>query len=285
LIDLHTHTTASDGQCTPAELAATASACGVRVLGVTDHDTVGGCHASADACRRLGIEFVTGIEITAVVDGLDVHMLGYFLDPLFQPLLSFLAEQRTLRIHRIEEMIDRLASQGVRLDRDAIIGPAWADTSKAIGRPSIARALVAAGHVADANEAFDRWLAHGRAAFVPRVGPPPDQVIAAIHEAGGLASLAHPGLLNHDDWIPGYARAGLDALEAYHSEHDADETSRYVALANDLDLVLTGGSDYHGDASHGGQPGSVSLPVADYVRLKGLRPTSRASASGATTSS
>jgi predicted metal-dependent phosphoesterase TrpH len=285
LIDLHTHTTASDGQCTPADLAATASACGVRVLGVTDHDTVSGCLPAADACRRLGLEFVTGIEITAVVDDLDVHVLGYFLDPLFPPLLAFLAEQRYRRIHRIEAIIDRLASHGVRLDRDAILGPALADTSKAIGRPSIARALVAAGHVPDTGEAFERWLAHGRPAFIPRMGPPPEEVIAAIHAAGGLASLAHPGLLNHDDWIPGYAGAGLDALEAYHSEHDSDETSRYVALSSDLGLALTGGSDYHGDASHGEQPGSVSLPAADYARLKGLRPTRRASASGASTSS
>jgi predicted metal-dependent phosphoesterase TrpH len=285
LIDLHTHTTASDGQCTPAELVATASACGVRVLGVTDHDTVGGCHAAAEACRRLGLEFVPGIEITGVVDGRDVHVLGYFLDPLFQPLLSFLGEQRRRRIRRIEEMIDRLASQGVTLDRDAIVGPALADTSKALGRPSIARALVAGGYVADTSDAFERWLAHGRPAFVARVGPPPEDVIAAIHAAGGVASLAHPGLLNHDDWIAGFAREGLDALEAYHSEHDSDETSRYIALANDLGLALTGGSDYHGDASHGDQPGSVSLPLADYVRLKGLRPTNRASASGASTSS
>src|SRR5262245_20495229 len=170
MIDLHTHTTASDGRCSPAELVARASAAGVTVLGVTDHDTVAGCAAAAAACRSAGIEFVRGIEITAVRDGGDIHVLGYFLDVESAALLSFLADQRRRRIDRVREMIARLAGLGIHLDAEAILAPGLADSSKAAGRPWIASALVAAGHVADKNEAFDRFLARGRPAFVPRTG-------------------------------------------------------------------------------------------------------------------
>ncbi len=264
---------------------ARAAAGGVRVLSVTDHDTLAACGAAADACARQGIEFVTGVEITAVVGGTDVHVLGYFLDPRSEALVAFLGEQRRRRIDRVREMIDRLAGHGIVLDPAAILQPGLTDSAKAVGRPWIARALVAGGHVANTSEAFDRWLSQGRPAFVPRIGASPEDVIARIHAAGGVTSLAHPGLLRHDDWIPAYASAGLDAVEAYHSEHGPEETSRYVGLAADLKLAVTGGSDYHGDAAHGGEPGSVSLPAADYERLKRLRATRRASASGAATSS
>lgn len=284
MIDLHTHTNASDGRCTAEELVARSAAAGVSVLSVTDHDTVAACEPAAAACLRAGIEFVTGIEVTATADEIDVHVLGYFVDPRSQGLLAFLAEQRRHRVVRVQEILERLVRHGITLDREAIVQPGLTD-AQAIGRPTIARALVAGGHVPDTRDAFDRWLARGRPAFVPRRGPSPDEVIARIHRAGGVTSLAHPALLRHDDWIPRYASAGLDALEAYHADHTPDDTSRYLAIASGLKLVVTGGSDYHGDGSHGGAPGSASLPSEHYERLKGLRAASRATASGAVTSS
>jgi predicted metal-dependent phosphoesterase TrpH len=146
------------------------------------------------------------------------------------------------------------------------------DASRAVGRPWIARALVAAGHVADSNEAFHRWLEWGRPAFVPRTGGAPAEIFACIHEAGGIASLAHPGPVAHDEWLPLFAGDGLDALEAYHADHDASATRHYVALADRLGLAVTGGSDYHGDPSHGpGSPGAVSLPSDQFERLKARR--------------
>ena len=202
MIDLHTHTTASDGRCAPAELVARAAAAGVTVLSVTDHDTVAGYQAAAAAAATAGVELVPGIEITAVVDGADVHVLGYFIDVHSPRLLAFLAEQRRRRIDRVRQIIDRLASHGVVLDSDAILQPGLDDPGIAIGRPWIARALVAGGHVADSNQAFDRWLGRGRPAFVPRLGATPEEVVARIHEAGGIASLAHPGLVGHDEWLP-----------------------------------------------------------------------------------
>ena len=272
MIDLHTHTTASDGRCTPAELVARAAAAGVTVLSVTDHDTVAGCEAAAGACEAADIEFVPGIEITAVRDEADVHVLGYFIDPRSSALRVFLTEQRQRRFDRVGRMIARLARLGLRLDADAILRPAVDDPSRAVGRPWIARALVAAGYVQTTNEAFTSWLSRGRPGFVPREGAAPDNVIARIHDAGGLASMAHPGLIGRDNWIPGLAASGLDAIEAFHTDHDADATARYRAMAQRLTLAVSGGSDYHGDESHGAaHPGNVSLPRDDFERLIRLK--------------
>jgi 3',5'-nucleoside bisphosphate phosphatase len=271
VIDLHTHTTASDGRCSPEDLVARAAQAGVTVLGLTDHDTVAGVVATGAACARAGIEFVPGIEITAVVDDIDVHVLGYFVDAASSLLESFLSEQRRHRLDRIRLIVERLARYGIRLDADAIVAPAVANPSIAIGRPWIARALVSAGHVADTSEAFDKFLATGRAAFVRRIAARPDEVFARIHEAGGIASLAHPVLVEHDEWIPAFAAAGLDALEAYHSDHGAADTAHYLELADRLGLKVSGGSDFHGDDSHGpGGPGSVALPRQRFDQLKAI---------------
>jgi len=278
MIDLHTHTTASDGRNTPDELVARAAAAGVTILAVTDHDTVAGCDAADAACARAGITFVSGIEITAMRDDGDVHVLGYLFDRRSAQLLRFLEEQRAHRIARVRRMIERLAAYHIRLDADAIVQPAIDNPAKSAGRPWIARALVDAGVVADTNEAFDTWLSRGRPAYVPRAAAAPAEVFERIHAAGGLASLAHPVLVGHDDWIGEFARDGLDAVEAYHSDHDAEATARYLTIAARLGLAVTGGSDFHGDPAHGPiEPGSVSLPQADYLRLRAIR---RATASG-----
>ena len=272
MIDLHTHTTASDGRCRPGELIAQAAAAGIRTLSVTDHDTVGGSADAEAACRAAGIEFVSGIEITAVRDEVDVHVLGYFFDATSPTLATFLAEQRQRRLDRVREIVARLARLGIPLDAESILRPGIEDGAKSAGRPWIARALVAAGQAASTDEAFDRWLARGRPAFVARLAAGPDEIVARIHEAGGVASFAHPGLVRHDEWLPGLVDAGLDALEAYHSEHDAAETMRYLDLARRLGLALSGGSDYHGDPSHGAaQLGGVALPPEEFEKLKRRR--------------
>jgi predicted metal-dependent phosphoesterase TrpH len=272
MIDLHTHTTASDGRCTPAELVARARQAGVTVLSVTDHDTVAGCDAARASCAGALIEFVAGIEITAVRDEVDIHILGYFIDAESAPLRALLVAQRQQRVERIRRMIERLRALGVSLDADAILQPAIANPNTAVGRPWIARALVSAGRVATTSEAFELWLARGRPAFVPREGPSPAEVIARIHDAGGIASIAHPGLVGRDAWIPELAAAGLDAIEAYHTNHDESATAHYRAMAERLNLAVSGGSDYHADESHGAlRPGSTSLPRAEFERLCAVR--------------
>lgn len=269
MIDLHTHTTASDGRCSPEALVSRAAAVGVTTLGVTDHDTVGACAAAARACEAAGIRLVCGIEVTAVLDGSDIHVLGYFVDPESPPLLAFLEDARRRRVDRVRAIVDRLAKRGITLDADAILQPVLTDRGRAAGRPWVARALVDAGHVGSVSEAFDKWLARDRPAFVPRVGPSPAEVIDRLHDAGGLASLAHPGLTHVDTRIPEFVEAGLDAVEVYHSRHDDATTTRYLTMAQTLDVLITGGSDFHGDPSHGPiEPGSVTLPPDAFARLQ-----------------
>ena len=289
MIDLHTHTTESDGWCAPVELVARAAAAGVTVLAVTDHDTMGGCEAAAAACAEAGVTFVTGIEITAMRGDQDVHVLGYFINVAAPGLHAFLSEQRRRRIDRLRQMVTKLAALGIELDTEMILQPALEDPRKSAGRPWIARALVAGGHVASTGEAFDRWLVRGKPAFVPRLGASVAEVIARIHDANGIASLAHPGLVGHDEWIGGLVSEGLDALEAYHSEHDSAATARYAAMASALGIAVSGGSDFHGDPTHGPrEPGAVSVPRDAYetlVRRRARLATIRATASGARTSS
>ena len=255
------------------------------MLSVTDHDTTAGAAASAAACAQAGIEFIPGIEVTAVVDGADVHILGYFIDPDSAPLAAFLTEQRQRRVDRIRQMVERLAELGIALDVDAILRPSQDDSAKAAGRPWIARALVEAGVVASTGEAFDKYLKRGKPGFVSRVGPSPSDVFEQIHAADGIASFAHPGLIGRDDLIPAFAAAGLDALEAHHSKHSPEDTIRYLSFARHHRLAVSGGSDYHGDPSHdAGGPGSVSLPPLLFHELKVRCATRRATASRASTS-
>lgn len=268
MIDLHLHTTASDGRCTPEELVDRAAEAGVSVLAVTDHDTTAAIREVAARARRRGIEAVSGIEITAIADGRDVHVLGYFFDPADELLAAFLATQRAARVARVEAIAARLEDLGMPVDVRHLIERAKADPSRSIGRPQIARAMVEAGYAVDTRAAFDKWLGRGLPAFIARAGVAPDEVIQVVHRAGGLASLAHPGKTDDDDRIAFLRDAGLDALEAFHPDHDAAAVERYVALARELGLLLTGGSDFHGDPAHGPTPGFVTLPSVEWARLR-----------------
>lgn len=246
-----------------------AKTAGVEVLSVTDHDTVAASESTAAACASVGIVHVPGIEITSVADGLDVHVLGYFIEANTPSWQEFMHAQRVRRIERVRGMINLLRQQGIELEPDVVLKGAMGNSAKSAGRPWIARALVAVGQVDTVSEAFDRWLSPGRPAFLPSVGFPPREVFSRIHDVGGVASLAHPGLVGRDEWLEGFAAEGLDALEAYHSEHDRDTTARYRAIAERLGLAVSGGSDYHGDATHGATgPGCVSLPRDAFEALQ-----------------
>ena len=236
-------------------------------MAVTDHDTTAAAAEVAAAAREHGIDAITGIEITAVDDRRDVHVLGYFVDTGDAALASFLATQRADRIARVEAMGARLAALGVPVNIDTIVARARREPHRSVGRPQVARAMVDAGHVIDTRAAFDRWLGEGQPGFVPRIGAAAEAVIEIIHRAGGLASVAHPGKTRIDARLAALAVAGLDALEAFHPDHDAGMVDRYTRLAADLGLLLTGGSDFHGDPAHGLMPGSVNLPDSHWQRL------------------
>ena len=245
MIDLHLHTTASDGRSTPAELVREAVAAGVTTLAVTDHDTVAAVPEVFAAAQAAGVVAVAGIEITAVAAGRDVHVLGYFVDPESRRLNEFLVRQRQDRRRRVLEIADRLDQLGAPVDRASLTARA-AEPGKSLGRPVVAAALIAAGHVKDIAEAFDRYLSPGAPAFVERIGAPPADVVRLIAEAGGLAAIAHPGKLNMDDVIPPMVDAGMPAIEVFHSDHDAADVVRYEQMASRFGLLVTGGSDYHG---------------------------------------
>jgi len=271
MIDLHLHTTASDGRLTPRELVDRVAAAGVRVMATTDHDTMTAVPEVDALARERGIEAPAGIEITAVEDGRDIHVLGYFLDPAEPQLLAFLSGQRQTRVDRVRLIAGRLAQLGAPIDLPLLLAEANRHPGRSIGRPQVARALQRAGHVADTKEAFDRFLASGAPAFVERPGSPVDMVIGIIHGAGGIASLAHPGRTRVDARIAPLASAGLDALEVYHSDHDEATRLRYRYMALDLGLLMTGGSDFHGEPTHGIEPGASTLPLEEWERLRAAR--------------
>jgi hypothetical protein len=269
LIDLHLHTTASDGRLEPSDLVHRVWDAGVRVLSVTDHDTVAALPEVATLAEARGMEFVPGIEITAVSEERDVHVLGYFFEPRNAALESFLRSQRADRLRRVEEMAARLAALGKPIDVSDLMTPSTDRPGRSVGRPLVAAALVRAGHVATIKEAFDDWIGTGKPAFIGRRGGSPAEVVDLIGEAGGIASLAHPGPLGQDALIPELARRGMAALEAYHSDHDPQTTAHYLAMAARLGLAVSGGSDFHSDAGHRRVGlGRVGLPEERYRELK-----------------
>jgi predicted metal-dependent phosphoesterase TrpH len=269
VIDLHMHTTSSDGTLSPSELVSAVSNAGLRVFAVADHDTVDAVPEAIALGTAAGLTCVPAVEITAVHGGKDVHVLGYFIDAAHDGLRAFLAEGRRDRRRRAEVMCERLAGLGVPLDFDRLLASSGGlNSGKAIARPVVARALVEAGHVSSVQEAFDRFLAEGAPAYCPRVGASPEEVVGLIAGAGGLPVLAHPGPLRKDELIRPLVSAGLAALECFHSEHDADTTERYLAIARQYDLGVTGGSDFHGPGDRrAGAFGRVTLPQAHYDEL------------------
>lgn len=279
MIDLHLHTTASDGTLSPAALVVRAAQSGLTTISVTDHDTTAGLAEARAASTQLGLSFVDGIEITAVHAQRDVHVLGYFFNPGVPSLQEFMRRQRADRVRRVQEMRDRLEALGYRIDITPLLHAASAEEGRSVGRPLLADALVGGGYASDRQDAFERLLGRGHSAYVARSGPPPAEVISAIRGAGGIASLAHPGLLGMDELIPDLAYSGLAALEATHSDHNAETERHYRGLAARLGLAVTGGSDFHGDSGHRtSRLGAITLPAEDFARLEWLARSAGSSA-------
>ncbi len=266
-IDLHVHTTASDGLLEPAALVKAVSDAHVQVFSVTDHDTVDALPEVETLASAAGLVLVSGIELSAYWRKNEVHILGYFLDPQDGGLLAFLQQMREDRRTRLQAMLTRLWALGLKVDRDDVMALA---RNGNVGRPHLARILVQHGFVLSTDEAFERYLAEGRPAYVPRPNVDVRDAIRVIHGAGGVASLAHPGLHNRDDAIPDLLTAGLDAVEVYHAKHLPGQTSRYRKLAERHRLLVTGGSDFHGGHAldHGPAPGLPCLPEPDFLRLR-----------------
>ena len=266
--DLHLHTNFSDGTYSPEELAEHAARVRLHTIALTDHDTVEGCPRAAVACRNLGLEFIPGAELTAEIDETEIHLLGYYLDADHPGLLRETAKFQTVRQNRISEMVQRLNQLGIPLEAEAVFALA---KCRSPGRPHVGRALVRGGFCSSVNEAFERFLKKDRPAWVPKFKMPAFEGIELIHNAGGLAILAHPGLNQVDPAIPLLAEAGLDGLECFHTKHAPSTADHYLRLSESLQLLVTGGSDCHGLAKAQPLIGSLRLDDAYVERLRAAK--------------
>jgi predicted metal-dependent phosphoesterase TrpH len=246
--DLHTHTTASDGACTPTENVRIASEAGLSVIAITDHDTIAGLSEAIEAGRQYGVKIVPGVEISTAIGRKDIHILGYNMDVTNESFLSFLTSQQNARAYRNIQLIERLAELNIHVTIEEILAhtPTLEGRAASIGRPHFAQALIRRGLVGSMREAFDVYLAGKGTAFVsiPRIKP--EEAIAQIRAAGGLAVLAHPGIYHNDEYVKQILDYGIDGIEAYHSDHSPEEEARYAALAEEYEIVTTAGSDFHG---------------------------------------
>jgi len=266
MIDLHSHTTASDGEHAPEALLALARAAGVTVLAVTDHDTVAGLARAETAARAEGLGFVPGIEISASAGGLEVHVLGHFVDRSEAGLASYSDRLRGERARRMARMVERMTELGfpVSLEEVEHIGG-----GAHLGRPHLALALLNRGYVSSTKEAFDRFLADGRPGYVGRFRLPAEEAVQLVHRAGGTATLAHPGPSRvAAPTLEALARAGLDGLEVFHLDHVPSQREAFARTAEALGLIPTGGSDFHGArVSPGRKLGGSGTPPDAFRRL------------------
>ncbi|WP_018133372.1 PHP domain-containing protein [Effusibacillus pohliae] len=255
--DLHAHTTASDGTFTPRELVEHARRRGLAGVGITDHDSTDGIAEAIETGKRLHVDVVPGVEINAEYEGKEVHVLGYYFDLDSGSLQDLFRKLRNERINRMERILQKLDELGIPIERDEVLAEAGGG---AVGRPHIARVLMKKGVVQDIRGAFDHYLGKGAPAYVERCKLSPQEAIRAIRDAGGVPVLAHPGLVGKDALIEELIPAGLLGIEASHPDHPTDVRQRYTKLANELGLIATGGSDFHGaGAEHRGELGTVTV--------------------------
>ena len=266
--DLHLHTLFSDGTCTPEELIADARQVGLAAIALTDHDALAGLERAQRAAGDGGPEVIPGVEFSAPsrADGIEeAHIVGLFLDPGSPALTRALERFRRNRRERAMEIVERLNKLGVPLRTDAVFAQAGEGN---VGRLHVARALLEAGHIESIQKAFHRWIRVGRPAYVPRERPPAPETIELIHRAGGIAVMAHPGQTGSDNDLPSLAEAGLDGIEVYCPEHSGAQRQRYLGLAHKHDLLVSGGSDYHGRNKNGNAIGCVRLDLKIVAALR-----------------
>jgi predicted metal-dependent phosphoesterase TrpH len=275
LIDLHSHTNESDGTCSPAQLIEEAVHAGVNVLGITDHDTFAGYDQAVPLAHDAGVELVCGIELSTKLHGHSVHLLGYFLAA--EGLAGFREWVLDMQASRRERNV-RLAARLQELGFDVTLEEAEARGRGMTGRPHFARIMVEKGYVSNIRQAFDDYLDESAKGYVFRREPQFAEGVAKIREAGGIASLAHPVRVKGDVPVlmPELCGDGLNAIEAYHSDHDVQDTKLYLELAAKYGLLVTGGSDFHGEVKPSvklgtGCEGNLRVPDDLVARLRAQR--------------
>jgi predicted metal-dependent phosphoesterase TrpH len=267
-VDLHIHSTASDGSLTPADIVSRAAELGLTCISITDHDTVAGVSPAIGAGEAAGIRVIPGVELSAGLDGRGIHILGYLIDHDDPELIGHLKRLRGQRLTRAEAIVESLRDADMDVALHDVLDAA---DGGAVGRAHIARVLVAGGHAESVSDAFGRLLGSGRPHYVPKPLAHAGEVIGWITAAGGVAVVAHPSLSRIDDLIPDLVDLGIVGIEAYHARHDRKLRDHYAGVAARHGLVATGGSDFHGDDVEGDPLGSADVPpgvVDDLVRAK-----------------
>ncbi|MBA3443304.1 MAG: PHP domain-containing protein [Gemmatimonadales bacterium] len=279
IIDLHLHSTASDGNLAPEAVVKRARAAGLRAIALTDHDTLGGIPEALAAGERFGVRVVGGCEFSAAAPWGEMHVIGYFLPSDSPELDAFLERCRADRVRRAQEMVERLLRLGVGLSFESVLRESGGG---AVGRPHVARAIVRHGGAIDMGDAFDRYLGRGRPAFVEKTLPAFRTITELVHADGGLVSVAHLKERGTRSFIERLKGEGLDAVETRHPSHDPDLRARLTDIALKLGLLRTGGSDWHGDPEPGvthGTIGSQHVPHEWLDRLDDFRANSLSAAS------
>jgi predicted metal-dependent phosphoesterase TrpH len=268
-IDLHTHSLRSDGSLSPADLVKRAAARGVTIQALSDHDTLAGVAEAAATGTGLGVRIIPATELNTESEWGDAHVLGYFIDPNDAALEERLRWLRENRGKRIELMVANLNRLGYAVDLARVLEIAQGG---ALGRPHLAQALFEKGYVRSYDDAFDTLIAKDAPAYVARVGLDPFEAVALVRKHGGVPSLAHPGTVTGlDELLPKLVAAGLAGIEAYYGSHSPEMTARCLARARELDLVPTGGSDFHGRGDHGADLGGVFVPPETIEHLESRR--------------
>lgn len=269
--DLHIHSTASDGTLAPEAIIECAARLGIPAIALTDHDTIAGVGPAQTAASSQNLIVIPAVELSTELGTRSIHILGYWIDYHDPVLNERLARQREFRLERAERIVEALRAWGIssltmRDVRDAARGGA-------VGRSHIAQVLIRTGHASSIEDAFQRYLGEDAPCFVPKTVPTPAQAISWITEAGGVPVLAHPALNAVDDLIPELVDAGLGGIEAYHTECSPQQTVQYVQLAAEYGLLVTGGSDFHGNGRPTNKLGSANVPLTVLESLQAAAPS------------
>jgi predicted metal-dependent phosphoesterase TrpH len=256
-VDLHTHSTASDGTLSPEGVIEAAQRCGLTALALTDHDTIDGVPAARAAGERVGIRVIAGVELSAFQGENEIHLLALHLTQL-EALEKRLGELRSSRYTRAQKIVEKLNTLGIPLTLEEVLQQS---NGGAVGRPHVARALIARGFVHDFRDAFTKYLGNAGSAFVPKEPLSIEDAIAIAHEAGGLAIWAHPGDGGRRERLEPLVAAGLDGLEIRHPSHSAEDVKRFQALSDFFNLVPSGGSDWHGAPDGPRRLGIMNIPA------------------------
>ncbi len=270
-VDLHIHTTASDGALTPSEVVAGAKKAGIAAISITDHDTMQGLAEAESAGKKYDVEIVPGVELSTNHKEKEIHILAYYCDPnnpfLKQKLLSF----KTNRYDRMESMIKKLNKLGVNIELADVLKVV---KGQMLGRPHLALALMEKGYIQEPAEAFEKYIGPSCPAYVKRPKFTPFEAISMIRSAGGIPVLAHPILYNEDSLIPSLVGAGLLGIEVFHPEQGAVSNLRYLKIARKYNLLVTGGSDYHGTENH--PVPAIGTVTIKYSYLKKMKEVKKA---------